>query len=148
MNKMCFFFQFYICCKNFRKISAEIKKYCGMQFSIKLYRANVDIDYHFVKKIMDLICLGDCAKFNFKYTCSRFSYLILKKRGRISDMAAGLIEAGCDGTRSALSTLHFVPRYLQSELSHRPKLGFGLKKLINSTLFATGDNNALEFISN
>ena len=50
----------------------------------------------------------------------------------------------CDGTRSAPSALHFVPRYLQSALSHRPKLRFGPEKLISFTLFAAEDNNTLE----
>ena len=47
----------------------------------------------------------------------------------------GFLEAGCDCTRSAPFALHFVPRCLQSAaLSRRPKLRFGLEKLINSTL--------------
>ena len=40
----------------------------------------------------------------------------------------GFLEAGCDGTRSAPSALHSVPRCLQSALSRRPKLCFGPEK--------------------
>ena len=60
----------------------------------------------------------------------------------------GFLEAGCDGTRSAPSALHFLPRCLQSALSRRPKLRFGLEILINATLFAAGVNNTLELINN
>ena len=58
------------------------------------------------------------------------------------------LEASCDGTRSAPSALHFVPRCLLSALSRRPKLRFGLEKLINYTLFAAWGNNAFQLISN
>ena len=57
-------------------------------------------------------------------------------------------EAICDGTCSAHSVLHFVPRCLQSALSRRQKLRFGPEKNINSTLLVTGGNNTLELISN
>ena len=60
----------------------------------------------------------------------------------------GFLKAGCDGTRSAPSTLHFVPHCLQSALSRITNLCFGQEKLINSTLSAAGDNNTLELISN
>ena len=58
--------------------------------------------------------------------------------------ATGFSLAGCDGTRSAPSALHFVPRCLQSALLSRRKLRFGPEKLINSSFFAAGDNNSLE----
>ena len=74
------------------------------------------------------------------------SYLILKKRGRISDTAAGF--PGCDGTCSAPLALHFVPRCLQTALSRRPKFQFCPNKLVNSTFFVAGGNNKLELISN
>ena len=53
----------------------------------------------------------------------------------------GFLEAGCDGTRSSPSALHFVPRCLQSALLLCPKLRYGAEKLINSTLFTAGGNN-------
>ena len=58
----------------------------------------------------------------------------------------GSLVAGCDGTLSAPSALHVVPRCVQSSLSRRPKLTIGSEKLIHSTLFAAGGNNSLELI--
>ena len=58
------------------------------------------------------------------------------------------LETGWDGTRSAPSALHFVPRCLQSAISRRPKLRFGPEILINSTLSVARCNNTLELMSN
>ena len=44
----------------------------------------------------------------------------------------GFLEAGCDGTRSEPSALHFVPRCLQSTLSRRPRLALIGPKKINT----------------
>ena len=125
------------------------------QFLLLLKEIN---NLYIAKDIWNLSCLVDCAKFNFEYILSRYfcswnskiitafqrnkyfffyskhaklivSYLILKKRGRISDTAAGFPwQAAIYRTRSAPSALQFVPRCLQSVLSRRPKLCFGREK--------------------
>ena len=62
---------------------------------------------------------------------SRFSPII-ENRSQIRRQS--FLEAGCNGTRSAPSALHFVPLCLQSALFRRPKLRFSPEKLIKSTL--------------
>ena len=66
-------------------------------------------------------------------------------RYRYGSRGQGFLEAGWDETRSAPSVLHFVglgiPGCLQLTLLHRPKIRFGLEKLINSTFFVTGGHN-------
>ena len=59
----------------------------------------------------------------------------------------GSLVAGCDGTRSAPSVLHFIPLWLQLALSNRAKLHFGQEESINSTLFTEAGNNTLELIN-
>ena len=79
--------------------------------------------------------------------------IILKKQVFMGDQEyhirrEGLLEAGCDGTRSGPLALHFIPRCLESALLRNPKFRFGPEKLINYTLFAAGGNNTLELMSN
>ena len=116
---------------------------------------------------MDLSCLVNCAKLNFKYTFfnvflfiefknhNRFSdkyiffyskhaklivsYLILKKRGRISDTAAvfpwGKLRWDSHSAFGASIRLTLLA------------IGAIAEKLINFTLLVPGDNNTLELIS-
>ena len=61
----------------------------------------------------------------------------------------GFLEAGCDGTRSTPSALHFVTHCLQPALLHSPKLRFGPEKINKLYHFsAAGRNNTLELINN
>ena len=70
--------------------------------------------------------------------------LKLKNRPKFTPRRQGFFVAGCNGTRSAPSALHFVCRWLQSALSRRLNLCLGPKKLINSTLFVAGNSNTIE----
>ena len=52
--------------------------------------------------------------------------------------------AGCNGTRSAPSTIAMLRRFASSGTVASAKLFFGPERLMNSTLFAIRDNNTLE----
>ena len=75
---------------------------------------------------------------------NRFFQIVEKKRycGKV------FLRQAAMGRSEAPKALRFVPRCLQSALPRRPKLRFGPEKLIDSTLFAAGCNDTLEFISN